>query len=161
MLDDTTLISENFPEIFNSISDIRTIESNPINADVYYTRNNLDDNEEYYLGKTPIKNVRVPRGVIKLKFKKDGYRDRVIITNFRWTAPFKSPNLSKVDSDKVVLIDSSTVNLAIAGIVDTEPKKLNSYYIDENEISNKDYYEFLNSPSYQNSKFWNDLIKKT
>ena len=160
MLDDTTLISENFPEIFNSISDIRTIESNPINADVYYTRNNLDDNEDYYLGKTPIKNVRVPRGVIKLKFKKDGYRDRVIITNFRWTAPFKSPNLSKIDSDKVVLIDSSTVNLAIAGIVDTEPKKLNSYYIDENEISNKDYYEFLNSPSYQNSKFWNDLIKK-
>ena len=70
MLDDTTLISENFPEIFNSISDIRTIESNPINADVYYTRNNLDDNEDYYLGKTPIKNVRVPRGVIKLKFKK-------------------------------------------------------------------------------------------
>ena len=160
ILDDTTLISENFPEIFNSISDIRTIESNPINADVYYTRNSLDDNEEYYLGKTPIKNVRVPRGVIKLKFKKDGYRDRVIITNFRWTAPFKSPNLSKVNSDKVVLIDSSTVNLAIAGIVDTKPKELNAFYIDENEISNKDYYEFLNSPSYQNSKFWNELIKK-
>ena len=160
MLGDTTLISENFPDLFNSISDLRAIESNPTNADVYYSSNSLDDNKEYYLGKTPISSVRVPRGIIKLKFKKDGYRDRVIMTNFRWTAPFRPPNLAEKNSDKVILIDSSIVNLAIAGLVETKPKKINAFYIDENEVSNQDYYEFLKSPSYKDPKFWNQLIKK-
>ena len=49
MLEDTSLISENFPDLFNSISDLRTIESNPTNADVYYSSNSLDDNKEYLL----------------------------------------------------------------------------------------------------------------
>ena len=142
MLDDTTLIAENFPELFNSISALREIDSNPKNVKVYFSRNELDDNNEYFIGETPLTNTRLPRGVIKLRFEKEGYRDRIIITNFGWRVPFRSPNLSKVNSDKVILIDSSTVNIAIAGIVDADPKEINSYYIDENEITNKDYYEF-------------------
>ena len=160
MLDDTTLIAENFPELFNSISALREIDSNPKNVKVYFSRNELDDNNEYFIGETPLTNTRLPRGVIKLRFEKEGYRDRIIITNFGWRVPFRSPNLSKVNSDKVILIDSSTVNIAIAGIVDADPKEINSYYIDENEIANKDYYEFLNSPYYEDSKFWNQLISK-
>ena len=113
--------------LFNSISALREIDSNPKNVKVYFSRNELDDNNEYFIGETPLANTRLPRGVIKLRFEKEGYRDRIIITNFGWRVPFRSPNLSKVNSDKVILIDSSTVNIAIAGIVDADPKEINSY----------------------------------
>lgn len=160
MIDDTLLISENFPEVFNSFSALRNIDSKPLDAKVFYSKNTLDNEEEYYIGKTPLNNIRLPRGAIKLKFTKDGFKDRKILTNFGRTAPFKTPILSDLNSPPMIHIDSSVVNISIAGIVNTNGKITPEYLIDENETTNDEYLDFLNSSEYNDPKFWDSIINK-
>ena len=59
MISDTVLISENFPDVFNSFSAMRNIDSKPLGAKVFYSKNTLDDDKEYYIGKTPLNNPDV------------------------------------------------------------------------------------------------------
>ena len=160
MIDDTVLISENFPEVLNSFSALRNINSEPIGAKVFYSKNTLDDEEEYYIGETPLKNIRLPRGAIKLKFTKDGFKDRLILSNFGWTVPFRTPTLSPLDNPPMIYIDSSLVNISIAGLVETDGKITPGYLIDENETTNNEYFSFLNSSEYSDPYFWDSIINK-
>ena len=160
MIDDTVLISENFPEVLNSFSALRNINSEPIGAKVFYSKNTLDDEEEYYIGETPLTNIRLPRGAIKLKFTKDGFKDRLILSNFGWTVPFKTPTLSPLDNPPMIYIDSSLVNISIAGLVETDGKITPGYLIDENETTNNEYFSFLNSSEYSDPYFWDSIINK-
>ena len=160
MIRDTTLLAENFPDIFNSFSAFRSIESNPLGAKVFLSKNSNFLDKEIYLGETPLSEIRLPNGAIKLRFIKEGFDERTILTKFHWTAPFIAPNLNKENSESMVKIDSLTISLNIAGIVDTKRKSIPSYRIDENEITNKDYREFLYSSSYKDQIFWNNLINK-
>jgi len=160
MLEDTTLIAENFPEVFNSFSALRNIDSKPLGAKVFYSKNTVDDEEEYYIGETPINNIRLPRGAIKLKFTKDGFKDRLILSNFGWTAPFRAPILSALNSPPMIHIDSSMVNISIAGVVNTNGKITPEYLIDENETTNDEYFNFLKSSEYNDPNLWKNIIKK-
>ena len=160
MLEDTTLLAENFPDVFNSFSAFRSIQSNPLGAKVYLSKNSNISDKEIYLGETPLSNIRLPNGAIKLRFTKNGFDERTILTKFHWSAPFRAPNLNKKNSQSIVKIDSSTVGLNIAGIVDTKRKSIPSYKIDINEITNEEYRDFLYSSSYKDPIFWNNLIIK-
>ena len=148
MLGDTTLIAENFPEVFNSFSALRNIDSKPLGAKVFYSKNTVDDEEEYYIGETPLNNIRLPRGAIKLKFTKDGFKDRLILSNFGWTAPFRTPILSALNSPPMIHIDSSMVNISIAGVVNTTGKITPEYLIDENETTNDEDSSYAEETSW-------------
>ena len=160
MLDDTTLLAENFPDIFNSFSSFKSIESNPLGAKVYLSSNSKFSEKEIYLGETPLSNIRLPKGAINLRFSKEGFDERTILTNFYWSAPFRSPNLNSENSELMIKIDSSIIGLNIAGIVDTKRKSIPSYRIDINEITNKEYRAFLYSSSYEDPIFWRNLVNK-
>tara|TARA_Y100001936_G_scaffold230793_1_gene254179 strand:- start:365 stop:2575 length:2211 start_codon:yes stop_codon:yes gene_type:complete len=159
-VDDTSLLAEHFPGLLNKFSTMRNISSKPKGAKVYLSKNTLKPSREIYIGETPIVDLRLPIGAVKLKFSKEGFQDRTILTKFRWTAPFIPPNLNKLSSAPVVKIDSLTKTLQIAGIIENKSKYIPAYEIDENEITNRDYNIFLKSPAYSNPVFWKDLIKK-
>jgi len=160
MISDTVLISENFPDVFNSFSALRNIDSKPLGAKVFYSKNTLDDEKEYYIGKTPLNNIRLPRGAIKLKFTKEGFKDRLILSNFSYFVPFRTPSLSDLDSPPMVNIDSSMVNISMAGLVATDGKITPEYLIDENETTNYEYFSFLKSSEYSDPNFWKTIINK-
>ena len=160
-IEDTSLLADHFPELLEKLSWQKNIDSSPSGSKVYMSKNSLTEStKEVYLGETPLSNIRLPRGAVKLKFVKDGYDERVVLTKFNWTIPFKKPNLNKSNSSSVIKIDSLKKALQIAGIVETNQKFIPSYEIDINEVTNSEYLKFLQSIYYNDQSFWEGLIKK-
>ncbi len=125
------------------------------------------------VGITPLKNVRAPRGNFVWKFEKPGY-----VTAMRTTAglfPRFPPPLPGTVVDGTVPLDAT--GSAPAGMVRVSPAKyfrtlfipgyegapelgLSDYWIDQYEVTNRQFKQFVDAGGYQNKEFWKQEFKK-
>ena len=149
-----------------------SLETNPPGANVY-RREYSDANGPWeYVGTTPLKGVRQPRGQFIWKFEKQGYGTvyRMTVALFpRYSVPPGESVEASVVLDEVGNIPAGMVRVSpekyfktlfIPGYEGMPELALKDYWIDQYEVTNRQYKAFVDQGGYQKREYWKvDFIR--
>ena len=121
-----------------------------------------------FLGKTPLKPTRLPRGILKFKLEKEGYETTYFSSSNPSLKFYNSPfdpgwNLEPINlqpqgsvPNGMIYIQGGNFVPALTGS-GVDPVFLHPFYIDKFEVTNNDYKEFLDAGGYSNSQYWVEM----
>jgi len=138
-------------EFFSAYSLNLNIKTEPLGAKIYMKEYDTPDSEWEYLGVSPLEKVRLPIGIFRWKMEKEGYE-----TVMAASLTKKINNLVRVLDEKGSIPEGM---VRVPG-AETDIGKLDDFYIDKYEVTNKQYKEFMNNGGYRNREYWkHEFIK--
>jgi formylglycine-generating enzyme required for sulfatase activity/cephalosporin-C deacetylase-like acetyl esterase len=149
------------PEISLEIS----VHSNPEGADIYMKRYREDERSWEHLGRSPIKHLRVPFGLLRWKATNRGY-DTLDATSYAreqtkelwFPEGGTSVNLSLVMNGSIpegmVKIPGGSTQLDLEGLLHVPPVQLPDYWMDRYEVTNKQFRQFVDAGGYRKQGYW-------
>ena len=132
------------------------IRTEPAGARVFMKEYGDPDGEWRYLGVTPLEKIRLPVGIFRWKLEKEGY-ETVLAAAATWGINEKEERgiLAAFDLtrtlDKKGSLPAGMVRVAGA---ETPAGRLDDFFIDRCEVSNRQFKEFVDAGGYQGRKFW-------
>jgi len=148
-------------ELFLKCSLNINIKTKPPGADIYMKEYKAPDSEWKYLGVSPIENIRMPVGIFRWKMEKEGY-ETVMAASSTWDIGLGTKN-PLIPYDLVrVLDEKGSIPPRMVRVTGAKTKlgKLDDFYIDKYEVTNKQYKEFINNGGYRNREYWkHEFIK--
>lgn len=148
-------------ELFSKCSLNINITTAPKGADIYMKKYKDPESEWEYLGASPIENIRLPIGIFRWKIDKEGY-ETVMAASSSWDIALV-PKDQLIPFDLVrVLDEKGSIPEGMVRVPGTETQlgKLNDFFIDRYEVTNKQYKEFINNGGYRNREYWkHEFIK--
>ncbi len=142
-------------ELFSKCSLNINIKTDPSGARVSMKEYISPEAEWSYLGTTPLENVRVPVGVFRWKFEKDGY-ETVLAASSTWDVDTHDPNLV-VPYDLFRTLDaggSLPPGMVRVQGAQTGRGKLEDFFIDRFEVTNRQFKGFIDAGGYRNKELW-------
>jgi serine/threonine protein kinase/formylglycine-generating enzyme required for sulfatase activity/predicted esterase len=143
-----------------------TIETTSPGADVY-RKEYVDANATWeFVGKTPLKNLRQPRGFFLWKFEKPGYGTvlRTTLALFpRFGVPPGDSVSATVPLDETAHVPAGMVRVApekyfktlfIPGYEGMPELALKDFWLDQYEVTNRQFKQFVDQGGYQNRAHW-------
>ena len=141
-----------------------SIDTTSEGADVFRREYDQPDSSWELVGKTPVKNVRQPRGMFLWKVEKPGYE-----TVLRTTPALVGRAFQVGTAENTIVLDE--VAKIPAGMVRVSPKnypktlfipgfegmpelELPDYWIDRYEVTNRQYKAFVDTGGYQKPEYW-------
>ncbi len=153
-------------QLWPVISYQTSLETAPAGADVY-RRAYSDANAPWELvGRTPFKNVRQPRGNFVWRFEKAGFSTalRTTAALFGWyPSPVGQPMAATVTLDESGKAPSGMVRISparysktlfIPGYEGMPELPLKDYWIDQYEVTNRQFKAFVDRGGYQKREYW-------
>ena len=153
-------------KLWPMISYQMSFNTTPEGVDVYRREYNDPNSAWALVGKTPLKDARQPRGMFLWKFEKPGY-GTVLRTTNSLLSKFGIPVGEEVEVS--VVLDETTKTPA--GMVRVSPRHyprtlfipgfegqpelaLKDYWIDQYEVTNRQYKAFVSAGGYQKPEYW-------
>ena len=133
-------------ELFSKCSMNIDIKTEPPGASIYMKEYSDPQSEWLYQGVSPIEQIRVPIGIFRWKIEKEGY-ETVMAASLTWGA---RSMLNRVLDEKGSIPEGM---VRVTG-AETNVGKLNDFYIDKYEVTNKQFKEFVESGGYNNKEYW-------
>jgi len=165
---DDPVLAHLWPVISYQIS----VETTPAGANVF-RRAYSDVNAPWELvGRTPFKNVRQPRGNFAWKFEKPGFGTvlRTTAALFGWyPPPIGQPVEATVTLDEAgktplgmvrVSPEKYSKTLFIPGYEGMPELPLKDYWIDQYEVTNRQFKTFVDQGGYQKREYWKVEFQK-
>lgn len=137
------------------------IKTNPAGAKVYFKKYSQPKDKWKYLGVTPIEKIRLPIGIFRWKFEKEGY-DTVFAAASTWDVNGSEHNIIIPYNLTRVLDKTDSIPAGMVRVLGTKTPfgKIGDFFIDKYEVTNIQYKKFINSGGYKNKKYWkNKFIK--
>ena len=148
-------------ELFSKCSLNINIKTDPPGASIYIKEYDTPDSEWEYLGVSPIENIRQPVGIFRWKMEKEGY-ETVMAASSTWDLGGGRENIL-IPYDLVRALDEKgSIPEGMVRVTGAETKlgKLDDFYIDKCEVTNKQYKEFIDRGGYRNREYWkHEFIK--
>ena len=135
--------------LFSRCSRNINIETEPPGAGIYIKAYKTPDSEWEYLGVSPLKNIRLPFGILRWKIEKEGY-ETVMAASSTWDAGLIPYDLKRVLDEKGSIPEGM---VRVPG-AETNVGKLDDFYIDKYEVTNMQFKEFVDSGGYKNREYW-------
>ena len=142
-------------ELLSKSSLTINIKTKPPGARIYMKEYRSPDSEWEYVGVSPIENSRMPMGIFRWKIEKEGY-ETVLAAASTWDIGLAEKN-PLIPNDLVrVLNEKGTMPPGMVRVsgAQTPLGKLDDFFIDRYEVTNKQYKEFLDSGGYRNREYW-------
>jgi dienelactone hydrolase len=132
-----------------------TIKTDPPGARVYAKEYRAPEKEWQYLGISPIDKIRLPIAIYRWKIEKDGY-EPVLAASSTWDfdtsgSGFLIPYALTRTLERKGNLPGEMVRVLGAK---TPLGELPDFYIDQHEVTNKQYREFIRDGGYRNQKLW-------
>lgn len=148
------------------MSDTREIITEPPGATVSYARFHDDEPQWEELGTTPLE-VRIPLDPYQLKFELEEHRTLEIAqTTFfhenvpeRLGVPTLKLTLLPDDADHPDMVQvpaSDKFGTPIYGEVTSEVESVEEFLIDQFEVTNREFKEFIDAGGYTNPEYWTE-----
>jgi dienelactone hydrolase len=148
-------------ELFSKCSLNINIKTEPAGAKIYMKEYKAPDSEWKYLGVSPIEKIRVPVGIFRWKMEKEGY-ETALAASSTWDIDVGKHDIL-IPHDLVRVLDKKgriPPGMVRVQGAETEVGKLGDFFIDQYEVTNKQYKEFINSGGYRNRKYWKQKFIK-
>jgi serine/threonine protein kinase len=147
-----------------AISDTLSVQSEPAGARVYLKRF-LAGREgasagRTFVGTTPLSDVEIARGDYVISVEKDGYDPFQRTLSGRGIGGLTVPPLqltltpSSGSQEGMVFVPGGEYRLVAWRRPTDAQVKLDGYFIDKFEVTNRQYKQFIDAGGYQNEKFW-------
>ena len=146
-------------ELFSKCSLNINIRTDPAGARIYFKEYGAPDSKWEYLGVSPLEKIRVPVGIFRWKLEKESY-ETVLAAASTWSGDMKKQDIIIPSDlmrtlDKTASIPAGMVRVAGA---ETAVGKLDDFFIDRCEVTNKQFKEFVNAGGYADKKFWKQIF---
>ena len=152
-------------EQIRAVARTATIDSEPSGADVFYRPYGRPDEAWRPLGRTPIKEASVPRGTAALEGRTGRLRRRrrcragsVLAAPFPLQAP--APGTSARQGWSAWSRPTSRFSCSSRGSITCSPSALPDYWIDQREVTNRDFKRFVDDGGYRRAEFWREPFVK-
>jgi eukaryotic-like serine/threonine-protein kinase len=149
-----------WPKVSRAIS----IETQPDGTDVYWKPYAAKDSQWELLGRSPLKDVRVPLAFLRLRVQKKEYATLDgTLSSGAWAQFLRdSPASLKLVLTKqeavppgmVYVTGARSFSLDIPNLGQLPDVSLQDYWIDRNEVTNRQFKKFLDAGGYSNAQFW-------
>jgi serine/threonine protein kinase/formylglycine-generating enzyme required for sulfatase activity/dienelactone hydrolase len=151
------------PRLLERVSIVGSIESVPPGADVYLKAYNDPSDGWISVGRTPIDQRRVPRGIFRWKVQQDGYQPLEYLSPNGGRGVAKQfVQLSPVDeAPPMVMVSASTLTLTqqLASFVSANVQ-LGAYRIGKYEVTNAEFKRFVDAGGYAKREYWTEEFVK-
>jgi len=146
-----------------------SIQTTPENADIYWRDYDSKEDAWEYLGRSPLKTIRIPfLANPRFKLNKQGYDEveRTVFSAFDTgkSDPVLSVGLTKKgeEPDGMVQVASGKLPaiLLFPGYEDLPEFRLDDFWLDKYEVTNRQYREFLKQGGYQKREYWKNEFRK-
>lgn len=134
-----------WPQIAASVS----FETRPSGAEVFWKDYDDLKGEWKSLGTTPLTNIWFPRGFTRVKIEKPGF---ITVYNPR----IRNLTLDSLGTypEQMVRVPASEAGMNIVGLEQHGGKWVGEYLIDQFEVSNKAFKQFVDAGGYRDSVYW-------
>jgi eukaryotic-like serine/threonine-protein kinase len=153
--------------LMRTIADDLSISTDPPGAQVYLKRFAPDESGNFpprqLVGATPLNHLQIARGGYILYIEKEGYaklerpfsfpqpRPGIILPPMRIEE--KLIEAAKIP-DRMALVPDGDYRLSAWNRPTEERIRLDAYFIDKFEVTNREYKEFINAGGYLKRQFW-------
>jgi serine/threonine protein kinase/formylglycine-generating enzyme required for sulfatase activity/dienelactone hydrolase len=153
-------------DLWPRMSQYVSISTTPGGARVHVKPCTTEDVEETSLGESPVERRRIPLGPFWLRIEKEGFHpvERLLRGIDHYDSPEIAKEYSFVLAEEgsippgMVQIPDTTVS--IQGLLEPETVSLDSYLIDVNEVTNRQYKEFVDAGGYRTPAYWEHQFVK-
>ena len=148
-------IDPKLAELFSKCALNIDVRTEPPGASVYMKEYSTPDGEWSYLGITPLEKIRVPIGIFRWKFEKEGY-ETVLAAASTWNGDIFKPDIV-IPYDIVRILDKKeSIPPDMVRVIgaQTAVGNLGDFFIDRYEVTNKQYKEFIDQGGYRNKEYW-------
>jgi dienelactone hydrolase/tRNA A-37 threonylcarbamoyl transferase component Bud32 len=133
-----------------------SIETVPADARISIKKYSAPDSEWEYLGDSPLNNIRLPMGIFRWKIEKEGY-ETVQAAAFAYKRDesrpyFNIPYDLRWALDKKGSLPPGMVRVAGGQVQDIGP--IDDFFIDQFEVTNRQFKEFVDQGGYQKKEYW-------
>ena len=147
-------------ELFSQVSLTIDVRTDPPGARVYMLEYGDPDSAWTAVGVTPLEKVRVPIGIFRWKFEKEGY-DTVLAAASTWdvgqgpdvVAPY---NVARTLDEK----GSAPPGMVRVPATQTAVGALPGFFIGRYEVTNREYKAFVDAGGYRNRQYWKHPLVK-
>ena len=150
--DDPVLVN-----LWPHISRDYSITTTPSGAEVYYKEYSGVEARWQYLGRSPLQNIRFPRGVYRWRIEKDGFETRECVAGD--SLSIQLPEQGSVPPG-MVPIPPWTAAVGSPSSGQTETVEAPAYLIDKYEVTNEQFKEFVDAGGYQKQEYWQHKFVK-
>ncbi|HXZ11643.1 MAG TPA: protein kinase [Candidatus Sulfotelmatobacter sp.] len=168
---DDPALTKVWPQISYRIS----IETTPPGADIYRSAYGEANAPWQFVGRTPLKEVRAPQGYYVWKIEKPGFATvlRTTLGLFGlWipSSPGRSNQIASIVLDetgkvppgmvKVAAPKSGKQDLVIPGYEGIPEVAMKEFWIDEYEVTNRQFKAFVDQGGYQKREYWKQEFRQ-
>jgi serine/threonine protein kinase/formylglycine-generating enzyme required for sulfatase activity/dienelactone hydrolase len=140
--------------LFEKTSRKVSIKTVPSDADIYFMHYLSKDGSWEYLGKSPIKDARVPIGFFHWKFEKEGYKTiERAVSSGSFTEKLVLDKKRTLPAE-MIRIPNDEYEISLIGTRNLEAIELGDYLIDKFEVTNRQFKEFVDDGGYQKQIYW-------
>ena len=140
-----------FEEIMNDLMLTTSFDKLPADTCIKIRDAGSEKDQWMTLGRTPLTNIKLPRGPIRIRFEKTGYVSRDL--------QLKVPRAFDTSACGY-LVPNEALPAGMVWIYNNEEKDelpLGEFWIDRFEVSNEDYQTFVDAGGYQDPSFWQGI----
>jgi len=136
------------------------IRTEPPGAEILVAQYGTSPENWISLGLTPTDTIFLPRGLWRLNLRKEGFYTFDGSGFFLWGSFFwGGGGTIKLDStgslsENMVRVPGGMYTLNIPGLDHLEPVRVDEYFIDKFETTNKEYKQFVDHGGYQKKEHW-------
>jgi eukaryotic-like serine/threonine-protein kinase len=153
-----------------------TLESKPTGAMVFRRGYDSTDADWRELGRTPLKDIRVPFGLSRLRLELDGYAplSRTLGSGLLVAGPeltpvpsadvteaskfFIPPELYALD--RIETLPEGKVHVpGWSQTIDGQSVELRDYFLDRREVTNAEFDVFVHQGGYRNPELWDPIVR--
>ena len=150
---------------FEAVSRTISVDTIPSGAEVRYRSYGATADSWQLLGQTPIRDLRVPRGLQEFRIEKPGFEpiDDVGLQPRYFTLVALGPDQPHtyvLETPEMRPAGMARVSprgpqlLAIAGLEHLKPFELGDFWIDRYEVTNRAFKAFVDAGGYNERRFW-------
>ena len=148
-------------ELFSNCSFHISINTEPQGAKIFMKEYVIPSSDWEYLGVSPIENIRLPIGNFRWKMEMEGF-ETVMAAASTWDVDLRKKNALSPSDLLRVLDKKGNIPHEMVRVPGTETSagKLEDFYIDKYEVTNKKYKTFMDNGGYRNKEYWkHEFIK--
>jgi formylglycine-generating enzyme required for sulfatase activity/dienelactone hydrolase len=141
-------------DLWPKFSVIQPVATTPAGVDVYIKPYESMTEDWRHLGQTPLSDTRVPRGVLKMRLKRDGFETLDLAVR-AGAAPLEMqvPQSGTVAAG-MVRVPAQSLAIHLSGFNYMKSVAAPAYEIDRHEVTNRQFKEFVDAGGYENDQFW-------
>ncbi|MGI8785865.1 MAG: protein kinase domain-containing protein [Acidobacteriota bacterium] len=150
-----------FAQALRATTDIVTIATDPPGAEVAFKAYEDVDGEWLSLGTSPLEEVRAPLGQLRWRITKDGFEP--LEARLEVGAPAAAAGRTDVAARPIPLrpVGSDVARMVFVPGGRRGGVQLTDYWIDQTEVTNREFKEFIDQGGYQDQQYWTHLRRES